>query len=134
MGISIMIGVILILSAITLGLVSLLSFVPRKDKYTIRVLAISLTTASIIALRWSEFVGSPIHFLSLFGTYIIWLGSMEFSKDRINAKALIVGSVLGTWCGVIALMEGIGWSVMFTPILAGLLSVTLILLPAIRKK
>lgn len=128
------VGLMLVLTAITAGLIPLFSFVPRKDKYAFRVISVSLAIASILVLRWSKFEQNPIHLLSLLGTYLIWIGSLEFSQEKINVKRLIVGLILGLWCGTIALMVTIEWTVMFTPILVGLFAVTIILLPSIREK
>lgn len=128
------VGLMLVLAAITAGVISLFSFVPQKDKYAFRVIAISLTIASMVAIGWPKFEQNPIHLLSLLGTYLVWVGALEFSQKEINVKRLIVGTILGLWCGTISLLITIGWTVMATPILSGLLSVTFIMLPMIRKK
>lgn len=128
------VGLMLVLAAIVAGLIPLFSFVPRRDKYAFRVMSVSLVIASILVIGWSKFEQNPIHLLSLLGTYLIWIGALEFSQETINVKRLIVGPILGLWCGTIALIITIGWTVMFTPILAGLFSVTLIMLSSLRAK
>lgn len=128
------VGFMLVFPALITWLLSLFSFVPQKDKYALRVIAVSLAITSIAAIGWPKFEQNPVHLLSLLGTYLVWVGALEFSQKEINVKRLIVGTILGLWCGVISLMVKLGWSVMFTPTLSGLLSVTFIMLPMIRKK
>lgn len=128
------VGLMLVLATIVAGLISLFSFVPRRDKYAFRVIAVTLAIASIAVTGWSKFEQNPIYSLSLLGTYLVWFGALELYQEKINVKRLILGTILGLWCGTIALMVSIGWTVMVTPILAGLFMVTLITLPSISEK
>lgn len=128
------VGLILVLTAILAGLISLFSFVPRRDKYALRVVSVILAIASIPVMGWTKFEQNPVYSLSLLGTYLVWFGALELYQEKVNVKRLVVGTILGLWCGTIALMVVIGWTVMFTPILAGLFAVTIILLPSIREK
>lgn len=134
MGITTTVGLMMALTALVTWLLSLFSFVPQKDKYALRVIAVSLTITSMAAIGWPKFEQNPISLLSLLGTYLVWVGVLEFYQKEINVKRLIVGTILGLWCGVISLMITIGWTFIVPTILSGLLSATFIMLPMIRKK